>query len=117
MKKLERINKLKEEKNLATMKKGEGQPIPPPRPLRPMGTQSSVGGGYGISKKLLQDSKDETTLSAGNKAFPIMRQGIKGPGSSFGGPSLAGQSPIKPKKKPVVRPSEIGDDELSALSK
>lgn len=56
VKKLERINKLKEEKSLAGLAKRTRDvqmPPAPPKPLRSMGTQSSVGGGYGAGKRLL----------------------------------------------------------------
>jgi hypothetical protein len=56
VKKLERINMLKEEKSLAgPAKRTRDVQMPPaiPKPLRSMGTQSSVGGGYGASKRLL----------------------------------------------------------------
>ena len=54
VKKLQRINKLKEERNLAGHSPSRKPPagsMPPPlvpkQPLRSMGTHSSVGGGYG----------------------------------------------------------------------
>ena len=56
VKKLERINKLKDEKNMAGPAKRSGDKqmsLAPPKPLRAMGTQSSVGGGYGAPKNLL----------------------------------------------------------------
>ena len=57
VKKLERINKLREEKSLAGQAKRSGDkqmaPVGPPKPLRAIGTQSSVGGGYGAPKRLL----------------------------------------------------------------
>ncbi len=94
---------------------------------------SSVGGGYGVKppiakevpaklnqsgildkKKTNKDSSAaEETLSGMVKAFPMVRQMNKA-GSVVGGPKLAGQSPIKPKKP---KTDLLDDDELSALSK